>query len=195
MSGAISPLPQYALMAWWSVKAQGRLYLYRRFITVFETARCCVLSWAKWILFTSSHPVPLRSSLMSSHLPLGFPSGLFPSGLSINLFYEFPHPPACYVCRPFWSCCKYLMKSRNYEASHCVFFSILQLRFSWVHLFSCILYCQTSSICVLPLGYDRVSHLCEGADKIVILFNLLVYTEERRIQNILNWMVALVLQI
>jgi hypothetical protein len=27
------------------------------------------------------------------------------------------------------------------------------------------------------------------------LFNLLVYTEERRIQNILNWMVALVLQI
>jgi hypothetical protein len=29
MSGAIPPLPQYALMAWWSVKAQGQLYLYR----------------------------------------------------------------------------------------------------------------------------------------------------------------------
>jgi hypothetical protein len=27
MSGAISPLPQYALMAWCSVKAQGQLYL------------------------------------------------------------------------------------------------------------------------------------------------------------------------
>jgi hypothetical protein len=28
MSGAIPPLPQYALTAWYSVKAQGRLYLY-----------------------------------------------------------------------------------------------------------------------------------------------------------------------
>jgi hypothetical protein len=27
MSGAIPPLPQYALMAWCSVKAQGQLYL------------------------------------------------------------------------------------------------------------------------------------------------------------------------
>jgi hypothetical protein len=28
MSGAILPLPQYAFMAWCSVKAQGQLYLY-----------------------------------------------------------------------------------------------------------------------------------------------------------------------
>jgi len=28
MHGAISPLPQYAFMAWYSVKAQGQLYLY-----------------------------------------------------------------------------------------------------------------------------------------------------------------------
>jgi hypothetical protein len=28
MSGAIPPLPQYAFMAWYSVKAQGQLYLY-----------------------------------------------------------------------------------------------------------------------------------------------------------------------
>jgi hypothetical protein len=28
MSGAISSLPQYALMAWCSLKAQGQLYLY-----------------------------------------------------------------------------------------------------------------------------------------------------------------------
>jgi hypothetical protein len=30
MSGAISPLPQYAFMAWCSVKAQRQLYLYMR---------------------------------------------------------------------------------------------------------------------------------------------------------------------
>jgi hypothetical protein len=28
MSGAIPPLPQYAFMAWCSVKAQGQLYFY-----------------------------------------------------------------------------------------------------------------------------------------------------------------------
>jgi hypothetical protein len=28
MSGATPPLPQYALMAWCSVKAQGQLYIY-----------------------------------------------------------------------------------------------------------------------------------------------------------------------
>jgi hypothetical protein len=28
MSGAIHPLPQYAFIAWCSVKAQGQLYLY-----------------------------------------------------------------------------------------------------------------------------------------------------------------------
>jgi hypothetical protein len=34
MSGAIVPLPQYAFMAWCSVKAQGQLYLYLCFILV-----------------------------------------------------------------------------------------------------------------------------------------------------------------
>jgi hypothetical protein len=28
MSGAVTPLPQYAFMAWFSVKAQGQLYIY-----------------------------------------------------------------------------------------------------------------------------------------------------------------------
>jgi hypothetical protein len=33
MSGAIPPLPQYAFMAWYSVKTQGQLYLYLYFKT------------------------------------------------------------------------------------------------------------------------------------------------------------------
>jgi len=28
MSGAIPPLPSYAFIAWYSVKAQGQIYLY-----------------------------------------------------------------------------------------------------------------------------------------------------------------------
>jgi hypothetical protein len=34
MSGAIPPLSQYALMAWCSVKAQGKLYLFTSTFTV-----------------------------------------------------------------------------------------------------------------------------------------------------------------
>jgi hypothetical protein len=54
----------------------------RRFITVFTQARHWTLSWASWIQFAPSIPISLRSILMlSSHLRLGLPSGLLPSGL------------------------------------------------------------------------------------------------------------------
>jgi len=36
MSGAIHPLPQYAFMAWYLVKAQGQLYLFIFYYTVSE---------------------------------------------------------------------------------------------------------------------------------------------------------------
>jgi len=54
----------------------------RRFITVFTETRHRTLCWASWIQFTPSIPISLRSILMlSSHLRLGLPSGLSPSGL------------------------------------------------------------------------------------------------------------------
>jgi hypothetical protein len=54
----------------------------QKFITVFTKAHHWTLSWASWIQFALSIPISLRSSLMlSSHLSLGLPSGLLPSGL------------------------------------------------------------------------------------------------------------------
>jgi hypothetical protein len=53
----------------------------RRFLTAITSARHVSLSWASPI--QSPHPLPTswRSILtLSSHLRLGFPSGLFPSG-------------------------------------------------------------------------------------------------------------------
>jgi hypothetical protein len=53
-----------------------------RFITVFTTTHHWFLSWARYIQSTSSHPISVTSILiLSSHLRLGFPSGVFPSFL------------------------------------------------------------------------------------------------------------------
>ena len=56
----------------------------RRFITVLTSVRHLSLSWANPIQSTYPHPTSWSSILiLSTHLRLGLPSGLFPSG--------FPH--------------------------------------------------------------------------------------------------------
>jgi hypothetical protein len=63
------------------------LYGTLRFITLFTKACHRTLFWVSQIQFAPSIPVSLRPILMlSSHLCLGLPSGLFPSGLQAKTF-------------------------------------------------------------------------------------------------------------
>jgi len=63
------------------VKKFPAFYGVRRFITAFTSVRHLSLSWTSPIQSTHPHPTSWRSILiLSTHLCLGLPSGLFPSG-------------------------------------------------------------------------------------------------------------------
>ena len=77
-----------------SVKKFPAFYGTRRFITAFTSARHLSLSWASSIQSIPPHPTSWRSILiLSSHLRLGLPSGLFPSGFPTKILYTPLLPP------------------------------------------------------------------------------------------------------
>jgi hypothetical protein len=71
------------------VKKFPAFYGTRRFITAFTCARHLSLSWAGSILFIPPHLTSWISALLlSSHLHLGLPCGLFPSGIFLYTVYN-----------------------------------------------------------------------------------------------------------
>ena len=70
------------------VKKFPAFYGTRRFITAFTSFRHPSLSWASPIQFPYPQPTSCRSILIiSTHLRLGLPSGLFPSGFPTRTLY------------------------------------------------------------------------------------------------------------
>jgi len=92
-------LPSYLLTAWTRVlleklvKKFPAFYGTRKFITAFTSARHLFLSWASSIQSIPPHSTSWGSILiLSSHLSLGLPNGLFPSG--------FPNKPCTHLSPP-----------------------------------------------------------------------------------------------
>jgi len=76
------------------VKKFPTLYGTRKFITTFTNARYLSLSWASWIQSIPPHPTSWRSvSILSSHLHLGLPSGLFPQVFPLKPCMHLSSPP------------------------------------------------------------------------------------------------------
>jgi len=71
----------------------------RRFITALTSVRHLSLSWASPIQSTYPHPISRRSILiLSTHLRLGLPSGLFPSGFPTKTLYTALSSPIRATC-------------------------------------------------------------------------------------------------
>jgi hypothetical protein len=67
-----------------------KIYVTRRFITVFTRALHWSISWARSIQSIPAHPISVRPILiLSLQLPLGLPSDLVPSGFPTNILYAF----------------------------------------------------------------------------------------------------------
>ena len=81
------------------VKKFPAFYGTRRFITALTSVRHLSLSCASPIQSTYSHPNSWRSILiLSTHLRLGLPSGLFPSGFPTKILYAPLSSPICATC-------------------------------------------------------------------------------------------------
>ena len=98
----------------------------RNFIPALTSVRHLSLSWASPIQSIYPHPTSWRSILiLSTHLRLGLPSVLFPSGFPIKTLYTpSPHPYAPH-------------------AQPISFFSILSLAQYWVRLYTIIVTSNT----------------------------------------------------
>ena len=82
------------------VKIFPAFYGTRRFITAFTSCCHMSISWASSIQSIPSHPSSWRSIfILSSHLRLGLPSGLFPSGFPTKTLHT-PLPHTRYVPCP-----------------------------------------------------------------------------------------------
>ena len=76
-----------------------RIFGTQRFITVLTTARHLSLSWANSIQSPQPPPTSWRSVLiLPSHLRLGLPNGLFPSGFPTRTLCTSLPSPMCATC-------------------------------------------------------------------------------------------------
>ena len=84
------------------VKKFPAFYGNRRFITTFTRVRHTSLSWATSTQSIPPHPTSWRYILiLTSHLQLGLPSGLFPSGFPTKTLYTpLTLPQPCHMSYP-----------------------------------------------------------------------------------------------
>ena len=128
-----------------------------RFITALTSVHYLSLSWASPIQSIYPHPTSCRSSLiLSTHLRLGLPSVLLPSGFPTKTLYTpAPHPYAPYaqpISFSILSPTQYWVRSTNHLAPRYAISSILSPAQYWVRsaVHTIITFMKCNEVTFLP---------------------------------------------
>ena len=114
------------------VKKFPAFYGTRRFITAVTSVRHLSLSWASPIQSTYPHPTSWTSILiLSTHLRLGLPSGLFPSSFPTKILYAPLSSPIRATCPTHLILHDFITRTilgeeyRSFSSSNCVILTCL----------------------------------------------------------------------
>ena len=139
----------------------------RRFITALTSVRHLSLSWASPIQSIYPHPTCWRSVLIFTHLRLGLPSGLLPSGFPTKTLYT----PLSSLMRA--TCPAHLILLEEYKSYSCSLCSLLHSPVTSSLLGPNILLNTMLSNTLSFLSSlnvsDQVSHPYKTTDKIIVL--------------------------
>ena len=152
-----------------------------RFITAFTSARHLFLSWASSIQSKPPHPTSWRSILIfSSHLRLGFPSGLFPLSFPTETLYTpllslIPATCSAYFVLDFITRKILGEECRSLSSSLCSFLkSLVTSSLLGPNILLDTLFSNTLSLCFSLNVSDQVPHPYKTTGKIIFLYILIV---------------------